>query len=591
VAPPIELRTPQQPHLALVVTSALSTFFFRGQIARLRQAGFRITFISNPGPQTAPAAAEGAEVIGIPMERDIAVFKDIRSLWRLWRTLRRIRPDITDVGTPKAGLLGGIAARLAGVPHRIYTLHGLRLETATGWKRRLLTLTERIACGSAQQVRCVSPSVRDRAIALGVSDPGKAGVIGAGSANGIDCERFSGAPEKVVAARAATDELRRTLGIPVGAPVIGFVGRFNRDKGITELNAAYRRLKQPFPELRLLLVGDFEDGDPVDPAIRTQLEGDANVRFAGIVADPAPYYRLMDVVALPTYREGFPIVTLEAQASGVPVVTTTATGAVDSVLDGITGRLVPPRDEAALAAALQELLANPQKGRHMGQAGADWVRTRFRQEVVWEALIADYNDILQRKGGAGRALLAKRIFDCVLGVLLLLLLFVPLLMIAIVVKLTSRGPVLYWSDRVGRNNAVFRMPKFRTMKTNTPEVATHLLPDPKTYLTTAGGFLRSTSLDELPQLYSILRGDLSFVGPRPALFNQDDLVALRTECGVHKLTPGLTGWAQVNGRDDLPISVKVAFDYKYMQTRSFLFDLKILALTAAKVVRRDGVAH
>src|ERR1700682_5549499 len=181
------------------------------------------------------------------------------------------------------------------------------------------------------------------------------------------------------------------------------------------------------------------------------------------------------------------------------------------------------------------------------------------------------------------ALPAKRIFDCVLASLLLLLLSVPLLIIAIVVKLTSRGPVLYWSDRVGRDNTIFRMPKFRTMTINTPEVATHLLHDPKTYLTIPGGFLRYTSLDELPQFYSILRGDLSFVGPRPALFNQDDLIAFRTECGVHQITPGLTGWAQVNGRDDLPIPVKVAFDYKYLQNRSFLFDLKILALTAVRV--------
>jgi len=187
--------------------------------------------------------------------------------------------------------------------------------------------------------------------------------------------------------------------------------------------------------------------------------------------------------------------------------------------------------------------------------------------------------------------LSKRVFDCTLSILLLLLLFVPLLVIAIVVKLTSRGPVLYWSDRVGRNNSIFRMPKFRTMQINTPEVATHLLAAPETYLTMPGRFLRGASLDELPQLYSILKGDLSFVGPRPALFNQADLITLRTECGVHELTPGLTGWAQVNGRDDLAIPVKVAFDQMYLQNRSFGFDLKILALTAAKVIRRDGVAH
>ncbi|CAG1006010.1 sugar transferase [Geobacter sp.] len=185
----------------------------------------------------------------------------------------------------------------------------------------------------------------------------------------------------------------------------------------------------------------------------------------------------------------------------------------------------------------------------------------------------------------------KRLFDFSLA-LLVLILTVPLLaLVALAVRLTSPGPVLYWSDRVGKNNKVFNMPKFRTMCTNTPAVATHLLNDPDCYLTPIGKFLRKTSLDELPQLYSILKGDMSFVGPRPALFNQDDLVALRTEKGIHHLTPGLTGWAQINGRDELPIPVKVEYDAYYLKKHSILFDLKILILTGIKVLRRDGVSH
>ncbi len=185
----------------------------------------------------------------------------------------------------------------------------------------------------------------------------------------------------------------------------------------------------------------------------------------------------------------------------------------------------------------------------------------------------------------------KRTFDLVLGLSLLPLLSIPMAVIAVAVKLTSIGSILYWSDRVGRDNRVFRMPKFRTMNLGTPEVATHLLSDPKAHLTIIGSFLRKTSLDELPQIYSVLKGDLSFVGPRPALHNQNDLVALRTEHGVHELTPGLTGWAQVNGRDDLPISQKVEYDCEYLRKRAFLFDLKILCLTFLTVIRRDGVAH
>jgi O-antigen biosynthesis protein WbqP len=185
----------------------------------------------------------------------------------------------------------------------------------------------------------------------------------------------------------------------------------------------------------------------------------------------------------------------------------------------------------------------------------------------------------------------KRLFDlfiCVIAGLLLLPLFIVTML---AVRITSRGPALYWSDRVGLNNTIFKMPKFRTMQINTPAVATHLLADPDQYLTPIGSFLRKTSLDELPQLWSIIKGDMSFVGPRPALFNQDDLIALRTQSGVHELVPGLTGWAQINGRDELPIPDKVKLDVEYLQCQSFWFDIKILWLTFFKVVRRDGVSH
>jgi O-antigen biosynthesis protein WbqP len=185
----------------------------------------------------------------------------------------------------------------------------------------------------------------------------------------------------------------------------------------------------------------------------------------------------------------------------------------------------------------------------------------------------------------------KRIFDFTTALILLLLFSFPILIIALLVKLTSRGPVLYWSDRMGKGNTIFKMPKFRTMKVDTPALATHLLIDPERFLIPIGKFLRKSSLDELPQLLSIIRGDMSFVGPRPALFNQDDLVELRTKKGIHVLTPGLTGWAQINGRDDIPIPVKVEFDEYYLKNMSFFFDFKILLLTFVKVIRKENVSH
>lgn len=185
----------------------------------------------------------------------------------------------------------------------------------------------------------------------------------------------------------------------------------------------------------------------------------------------------------------------------------------------------------------------------------------------------------------------KRLFDLAVALVAAVFLALPIVMTALAVRLTSPGPALYWSDRVGRHNRIFKMPKFRSMRIDTPAVATHLLQNPEQWLTPIGSFLRKSSLDELPQLWSILKGDMSFVGPRPALFNQDDLIALRTEKGVHQLVPGLTGWAQVNGRDELPIPQKVQLDVEYLERRTLLFDMKILWMTALKVLARDGVSH
>lgn len=186
---------------------------------------------------------------------------------------------------------------------------------------------------------------------------------------------------------------------------------------------------------------------------------------------------------------------------------------------------------------------------------------------------------------------AKRIFDFIMAVILSGIFAVPMLLIALLVKTSSEGPILYWSERVGLQNGIFKMPKFRTMRIDTPAVATHLLKNPDEYLTPVGSFLRKFSLDELPQLWSILKGDMSFVGPRPALFNQDDLIRLRTLKGVHEIVPGITGWAQVNGRDNLPIPKKVEYDSYYLDKKSFFFDMKILYMTILKVIKAEGVRH
>jgi glycosyltransferase involved in cell wall biosynthesis len=381
--------------ILIAVTSAMAWVFSERKIGMLRDAGFEPILVSAPGEQLQRIAVHfGVQYAAIRMRREIAPVHDLVSLWRLYRLMRQVRPTIADVGTPKAGLLGGIAAWFLGVPCRIYTLHGLRLETARGLKRILLTLTERTACACAHRVICMSPSLRQRAIELKLVSAEKAVVLASGSYGGVDVERFS--PK--VRDSAQEDHLAETLGIPRGAPVVGFVGRFTRDKGIQELIKAFSQLRRSWPTLRLLLVGDFEDGDPVRPHIRQEIESHPCIIRTGFVSDTATYYRLMDLLVLPSYREGFPSAPLEAQACGLPVVTTTATGAIDSIVDGVTGFHVPVGNYQALATRIDQLLRYPELRSRMGQTGREWVVQCFRQEVVGQAWIEEYRRLLRGKG-------------------------------------------------------------------------------------------------------------------------------------------------------------------------------------------------
>jgi glycosyltransferase involved in cell wall biosynthesis len=367
--------------------------FFEEIVRALRDGGFDPILMSSPGEQLQHIAEKArVQYLAIPISREITPLSDLRSLWRLYQFMRRERPTITNVGTPKAGLLGGLAAWLSCVPCRIYTLHGLRLETTVGWKRTLLCWTERLACVCAHRVICVSPSLRRRAVELKVVSAEKTAIMRSGSSCGVDVQRFS--PQVA----NSPNRLAERLGIPNSAPVIGFVGRFTRDKGIPELVAAFGQLRQAWPELRLLLVGDFEDGDPVPLGIRQQIETDSHIVCTGFVTDTAPYYGLMEVLVLPTYREGFPMVSIEAQACGVPVVTTTATGAIDSIEDGVTGFLVAVGNAAALAVRIDRLLRDPQLRARMGQDGRALVVREFRQEVVGQALLEEYRRMLRSKG-------------------------------------------------------------------------------------------------------------------------------------------------------------------------------------------------
>jgi glycosyltransferase involved in cell wall biosynthesis len=370
----------------------------------LREAGFRVTLVSGPGELLDRIGMrEGIETIAIPMCREIRPVADIVSLVRLWWLLLRLRPDLTEFSTPKAGLLGTLAALCAGIPERVYMLRGLKVEGTAGFKRRVLLVAEKIAAACARVVLSNSRSMRDEAIALGFVPAAKLKLLGDGSSNGVDVERFS----------PGFSNVREQHGIPAGAPLVGFVGRLTVDKGLPELMEAFDTILKTEPEAHLLLVGWFDAAeDALGAGLRARIGSHTRVHCTGFAADTAPYYRAMDVMVLPTWREGFPNVVLEAAATGIPVVTTMATGSRDSVVPEVTGLLIPPGCPAAISEAVLTLLRDPDRRRRMGEAARAWVTEHYSDERVLGLITAFYRSLLaptdqENLVGAARGLAAE----------------------------------------------------------------------------------------------------------------------------------------------------------------------------------------
>jgi glycosyltransferase involved in cell wall biosynthesis len=359
--------------------------------------GFEVLAISSPGRALDRFGRdERIPTQAVEMARRVTPLRDLLAVGRIYRHFRRIQPHIVHAHTPKGGLLAMIAAWLARVPVRIYHIHGLPYMTSTGLRRTMLRCTERIACALAHQVFSVSHSIREVAVTERLCAVNKVAVLRSGTVNGVDAiGRFD--PSRFSEMRGATQHHCR---IPSGAAVLGFVGRIVPDKGIVELVQSWELLRKEFPDLHLLVVGPFESHDPLPEGVAAMLQADPRIHLMGHQTALAQMYSAMDIVILPTYREGFPTVPLEAAAMALPVVATRVPGCIDAVQDGVTGTLVPPRDPQALAAGIRTYLRDSDLRRRHGQAGRERVLKDFRPEAIWDAMYQEYVRLLGQQGVA-----------------------------------------------------------------------------------------------------------------------------------------------------------------------------------------------
>lgn len=379
-----------RPKLLIAVTSPMSGLFFQGQLAWLRDQGFEVHFLCSPGqPAESIVASQDVKFHPVTMERGISPWRDLRALWRIVGVLWRVRPQIVNAGTPKAGMLVMLAACFCVIPVRIYTIHGLRFETVKGPLRWLLFVLDKFSCKMATHVVCVGPGLRLLALRHHLCPEKKLRVIGPGTANGIDLKTFSQSAISI----ASGAMLRKRLGILPDALVIGFVGRLVRDKGIAELTVAWRELRQQFPTAVLLLIGDHEAGDPIVESDRALLANDVRVLHMAFTSEIINCYAAMDLLVLPSYREGLPTVLLEAAAMELPVVATRIPGCGDVVEDEKTGLLVPLCDAHALTKAIARYLANPKLRAVHGQAARASVSEKFDRYIIWKSVGKFYHEV------------------------------------------------------------------------------------------------------------------------------------------------------------------------------------------------------
>jgi lipopolysaccharide/colanic/teichoic acid biosynthesis glycosyltransferase len=556
--------------------------FFRGQLEFMEKQGFMVGLICSPGERAQGFKDWPVRFYPVPIQRRISPLADIISICRIIRILRSIRPDIVHVHTSKAGLLGMIAAWIAAVRVKVFTIHGFRWVTKAGAARWLIKFSNRVTCLLADRVFCVSKSNLEFGIDKNICSPDKAKVVCQGSVNGVDAvKRFN--PEK----EQNSPAIRKGLGIPENSYVFGFVGRIVRDKGIEELVTAWRSIRRDFSDAHLMLVGKVESGDPVSKNMLAFLEKDERVHFTGFCPDVAPYYGAMDAFVLPSYREGFPVTPLEASAMGLPVIVSNIRGCVDAVVNDKTGILVALGSTIELEEAMRTILNDRKMAERLGRNGRKFVLENFQPEPIWEQLSKEYEALLQSHPTRQTGLLffAKRIMDLclVMGALIISL---PLIaVVAILVWINLGLPVIFREKRIGKGGKPFWFLKFRTMA-NERDSEGKLLSDEKR-LTSVGRFVRATSLDELPQLVNVVKGEMSLVGPRPLPLKYLERFSAK-QAIRHTVLPGITGLTATKYRGrDRSWDEKLENDVWYVENWNLLLDWKVLLKTFWTTARKS----
>lgn len=578
--------------LAIVTTVPMTIqAFWNGQLDYLQANGFDVTVITSgkghfQQPSFQASWPEGIKYKCIEMSRQIEPLQDLAALCKLILFLRKEKFDIVQYATPKASLLSAIAAWTNRVPVRLYLMWGLYYTTQTGVKRTIFKCFEHLICLLSTSIAPDSYGNCRFAVKEGLCTAGKISVVHNGSANGVDTERFH--PQRL---RREGERIRAALQIPKTARLFGTIAPLVGDKGINELISAFEKLARAHSDVYLLIIGASAEKDPLHSDTLEKIEQHPRILNIGWQTNPELFLAAMNIFVLPTYREGFGMTNIEAGAMELPVISTKVPGPQESIIDGKTGLLVPARTVTPLVKAMKQLLDEPEFAKQLGIAGRQRVLQYYEQKELWQAIAGHRRKLFtdavksfeERKKQRG-----KRAFDLLLSLLLLPAAVPLMLVLAGAIRVIMGKPVLFRQKRPGLKGAPFYLYKFRTML-DRRDAQGELLPDAER-LTAFGKFLRSTSLDELPELFHVLKGEMSLVGPRPLLMQYLDHYTPE-QMRRHEIKPGITGWAQINGRNGISWDEKFTLDRWYVDHQSLWLDLKILAITVWKMLTREGISQ